>query len=57
MNKKPYILPSVSIIKIATGNMLQGASGQTTLDVSEEEQKSGWAESRSFYFEEISEEE
>ena len=57
MNKKPYISPSVSIIKIAIGNMLQGASGQTTLDVSEEEQTSGWVDARgSFIFEEETEE-
>lgn len=57
MNKKPYILPSVSVIKIATGNILQGASGQTTLDVSEEEQTTGWAEARgSFILEEETEE-
>lgn len=57
MNKKPYILPSVSVIKIATGNILQGASGQADINVSDEEQTTGWADARgSFIFEEENEE-
>lgn len=56
MNKKPYILPSVSVIKIATGNILQ-ASGQEKITVSDEEQTTGWADARgSFIFEEENEE-
>ena len=56
MNKKPYILPTVSVIKIEIGNILQG-SGDMTLYVTDEEQTDGYADARSFAFEEISEEE
>lgn len=58
MNKKPYILPTVSVIKIEIGNILQG-SGDTTLNVTDDvvTDPNVWAESRSFAFEEISEEE
>lgn len=57
MNKKPYISPSVSVIKIETGNILQ-ASGQRSLNVSNETVTEGFADAReSFGFEEISEEE
>lgn len=57
MNKKPYISPSVSVITIESGNILQ-ASGQRSLNVSNETVTEGFADAReSFGFEEISEEE
>lgn len=58
MNKKPYISPSVSVITIESGNILQ-ASGQRSLNVASETETvtEGFADARSFYFEEISEEE
>lgn len=58
MNKKSYISPSVSVITIESGNILQ-ASGQRSLNVSNETVTEGvWADAReSFGFEEISEEE
>lgn len=57
MNKKPYISPSVSVITIESGNILQ-ASGQRSLNVSNETVTEGFADAReSFDFEEISEEE
>ena len=57
MNKKPYILPSVSVIKIATGNMLQGASGEAKFSLSNDEKNDGFSDARgSFIFEEENEE-
>lgn len=59
MNKKPYISPSVSVITIESGNILQ-ASGQKSLNVASETETmtEGFADAReSFGFEEISEEE
>lgn len=56
MNKKPYISPSVSVITIESGNILQG-SGDMTLNVTEGVQTDGFADARSFDFDETSEEE
>lgn len=55
--KKEYIMPEVNVVKIHTERMLAGSDPDTTSMSQNGETNGGFADARSFYFEEISEEE
>ena len=55
--KKEYIMPEVNVVKIHAERMLAGGSDPDTTSMSQNgETDGGFADARSFYFEEISEE-